>query len=222
MTKIFMAEKNRIKSIFKLLSLLCIWTLCSCKEIQVRNLAKISVDLTLKELADASISSNVDSDIDLALNAFAKAFSNASDHQLIQNFGSSKDVKAFYRKLLFEDDVVPFKQGKLKWIRAFVQNQLVGFMTLEPDYQGTKSVYVSTLVVDPAFQNKGIGKAMLNSINQTWFPNTPEIILIVRKINEQAIGFYTRLGFTPAPDIRLPYLGPSDNCMWMRWKSQQT
>jgi hypothetical protein len=42
--------------------------------------------------------------------------------QLQQNFGQQKDVKEFYKNLLFEDDIKPFRSGELTWLRAYVND----------------------------------------------------------------------------------------------------
>lgn len=178
-------------------------------------------ELVLADIADQNNIATVDvsEDVDLALGAFAHAFSKVPDAKLIQHFGESKDVKAYYRKLLADEDVGPFHEGKLRWVRAYMQKKLVAFMSIEPNYHGPHRVYVSTLAVDPAFQGMGVGRSLLDSIKKKWFPDTQEIVLIVRKINDRAIGFYTKFGFAPAPEIDTPLLGPTENCQWMRWRA---
>src|SRR6202030_198113 len=136
------SEIPKLKRTWMFFSLF-IMVISSCKEIQVRDRPlKNTNELSFQNLSERYSSSNIDADLDLALNAFDLAFSNASDLQLIQNFGEGKDIKGFYRKLLLEDDITPFRQGKLKWIRAFSQGRLVGWMTIEPDYHGKNRVYV--------------------------------------------------------------------------------
>lgn len=56
-----------------------------------------------------------------------------------------------------------------------------------------------TIVVDPGFQHKGLGKLLLTSLLTEVEENRSDILrveLIARESNQKAIGFYQNLGFT--------------------------
>jgi len=170
--------------------------------------------LTLEMVEDAK--TDVGPDVRLGLEAFEGAFRGASVSELETHFGSDRDIRGYYQKLIDEDDVVPFQKGEMIWIRAFLNHKLVAWMTLRTEFRGPHIVYVSTLVVDPDYQKLGIGKRLIASIKAHWFPESEEFDLVVRRINYDALSFYERLGFLPAPDIRSDYVGDPTRCMFMR------
>lgn len=174
--------------------------------------------IELQQVED--LSTNLDSDLTLGLDAFEGAFVEVSEAELIENFGESKDIRAYYSNLFEEDDVALFRDGKMTWIRAFLKGDLVGWMTLLPQFREERTVYVSSLVVSPQKQKLGIGQKLLESISQHWFPKSKELNLVVRKINRGAIHFYTRIGFVAAPDINSSFVGNPLLCFFMRLVKQ--
>lgn len=155
--------------------------------------------------------SDLGGDVALGLDAFAPAFATCSEAELVHHFGADKDVRALYCRLIDEDDVVPFRAGHdIVWIRAMgtgAADGLMGYMTLKPVAHEEGSVFVSTLVISHEKQNQGVGRLLLNSIAEHWFPGTRGLRLEVRCINAGAIRFYERYGFEfaeePGSDPRL-------------------
>ncbi len=176
---------------------------------------KDGTSLTLEMVED--LQADLEADVDLGLTAFAGAFGEATDQELETHFGPKRDIRAYYDKLFHEDDIPPFRMGEMIWIRAHIEQRLVGWMTILPNFQNPGAVYVSTLVVDPSYQSLGIGKELILSIPAHWFPECHEIDLVVRRINYQALPFYSHLGFEPAPDIDSPYLGDPTRCQFLRF-----
>ena len=170
--------------------------------------------MELQKVEDPSV--NLQGDLTLGLDALESAFNEASETELKDHFGESKDMRTFYSKLIEEDDIIPFRQKQITWIRAVLNNNLVGWMTLSPNFRESGTVYVSTLVVSPHKKNLGIGQKLLKSIAENWFPETNELNLVVRKINHRAIRFYKKLGFVEAPDIDSPFVGNPLHCFFMR------
>jgi len=159
-------------------------------------------------------------DMSLALEAFFQAFKNQAPEILERHFGPDRNIQAFFSNLITEDDIAPFRAGQLIWVRAFLADQLVGWMTIAPKFISPENSYLSTLVVDPAFQKRGIGKVMIESIATHWLPETKEIDLVVRRINETAITFYLRLGFSWAPEIAHKNQGNPELCAFMKIDAQ--
>jgi ribosomal protein S18 acetylase RimI-like enzyme len=159
---------------------------------------------------------DVSADVPLGLAAFEGAFRGATVEELETHFGPGRDIHSYYQKLFDEDDVAPFHRGEVIWIRAFLNQRLVGWMTLLPHFRGPQIVYVSTLVVDPGYHELGIGRGMLASIRAHWAPDVEELDLVVRRINYEALPFYERIGFVPAPDIESDLVGDPRRCMFMR------
>ena len=92
---------------------------------------------------------DVSSDLPVGLAAFEGAFRDATVEELETHFGPDRDIRGYYQRLFDEDDVGPFHRGEVIWIRAFLNQRLVGWMTLLPNFREPQIVYVSTLVVDP-------------------------------------------------------------------------
>lgn len=177
---------------------------------------KLKDDQTL--LLEPVLDKNADftRDQELGIACFVNAYNNTPDEDLEEHFKSSEKIADYYRQLIDECDIEPFRAGKLIWIRAFLENELVGWMGLEADFRGKNETYISTFVVDPICEGKGIGEKMLLSITEHWLPETSELNLVVRKINRKALNFFQHFGFLPALDIDHPYIDNPMHCMFMR------
>jgi ribosomal protein S18 acetylase RimI-like enzyme len=155
--------------------------------------------------------SQLDSDFALSLDSFTFAFQHASEAELEANFGESKNVREFYKNLLSKEDLEPFMTNNMFWVRAFIDDKLVGWMSFQFEPNKTNSIYLSTLVVAPEYHNLGIGKIFIRSIVEHWQPTATEIKLVVRNINNKALGFYRHLGFVK--DLE----SDCENCIGMKW-----
>jgi len=157
-------------------------------------------------------------DQDLGVTAFISAYNDTPHEHVHEHFKGAEKIGEYYRNLIDEYDIQPFRSGKLIWIRAYLESKFVGWMGLEANFIEKNNTYISTFVLDPSYEGKGIGEKMISSIVDHWLTETSELNLIVRKINHKALGFYQRLGFTSAEDINHPYLDNSLHCMFMRYR----
>lgn len=170
------------------------------------------LERVLDENADLS------KDLEMGVTALANAFKNATTNEIQEHFHGPDNIHDYYRELINEYDIAPFRAGKLIWVRAFLQNQPIGWMGLEADFMTENTTYISTIVLDPNYQGRGIGEKMIATITDHWLPKTTEINLIVRSINHHAMNFFAKLGFVPAKDIEHHYIENSQHCLFMRWR----
>jgi ribosomal protein S18 acetylase RimI-like enzyme len=84
------------------------------------------------------------------------------------------------------------------WLVAESEGVLVGHGVLEPlTLEVTRHVVALTLAVDRAWQGRGVGTMLLESL-LSWARATPhveKVELRVRASNSRAIGLYRKLGF---------------------------
>lgn len=86
------------------------------------------------------------------------------------------------------------KDKKLYVLVYEIDNQVVGFATYY--YADAKTGHVELLAVTPAYQSKGLGKQMMEYIqNECVRNNAKAVQLYVYPSNPKAIDFYKRLGF---------------------------
>ena len=117
--------------------------------------------------------------------------------ELDSSFKSRDDVRRYYEDHC-EGDILLFSQRKIVWVQAFLDQQLVGWVSFETQFLEKNSVFVRNLVVSPKFQRRGIGKKLLFSIKteKKLFPQTQSMYLIARKVNRSGLRFYQKLGST--------------------------
>ena len=163
-----------------------------------------------------NIETNLEPDLKIGIEAFAGAYSQSDKLEMVAHFGEAMDVRAFYARLFQEDDVLPFRENKMLWIRAFINDKLIGWMTLENNFREEGIVYISKLAITPAYQNQGLGSVFLSSIHSHWYKKTKELDLIVSNINGKAIDFYLHHGFEFANDIKSEIIEEFSKCSFMR------
>ena len=78
------------------------------------------------------------------------------------------------------------------WV-AIEETDLIGFCTIKQDEHEN---LIQALYVLPHYQNKGVGKRLLQTALD-WFGHTKEVVLNVASYNEKAIAFYRAFGFVP-------------------------
>jgi len=82
-----------------------------------------------------------------------------------------------------------------RWIvHAYDATRLVGFARAISD--GVSSAYVSSVMVDPSYQRRGIGRAMFERLLAG-----REDIKFVLHTRKDAAAFYAAVGFKPATDM---------------------
>jgi len=78
------------------------------------------------------------------------------------------------------------------WV-ALEGRDLIGFCTIKQDEH---EYLIQALYVLPDYQNKGVGKRLLQTVLD-WFGQEKEVVLNVASYNEKAIAFYRAFGFVP-------------------------
>jgi ribosomal protein S18 acetylase RimI-like enzyme len=84
-----------------------------------------------------------------------------------------------------------------RWIvHAYAGEQLVGFARAISD--GVASAYLSSVMVDPDYQRRGIGRAMVERL----LAGRDHIKWVLHSAPD-AMAFYAALGFAVSPDLML-------------------
>jgi ribosomal protein S18 acetylase RimI-like enzyme len=100
----------------------------------------------------------------------------------------------------FADKPIDYLRAQLdgsRWIvHAYADGQLVGFARAISD--GISNAYLSSVMVDPSYQRRGIGRAMLAHLMKDRAG-----IRFVLHTRRDAAAFYTAVGFVEAADMML-------------------
>ncbi len=108
--------------------------------------------------------------------------------------GGEQSVQHYYEKY-FAQEYQKYADGKIPfWITAYVGHRLVGWATFE--HEQNNSVYMDLLMVDPTYQDLGIGKQLVFSLqNSNLVPNLQAVHLLLREKNQGGRQFYSAIGF---------------------------
>lgn len=118
----------------------------------------------------------------------------------IQN-ASLRDLSALRRleHACFEKDAWPLLDlmAVLTWpdvikLKAVENGEMIGFAACDPRPSEHTS-WIATLAVDPRYQRRGIGRAMLRACEDR--TRMPRMKLTVRMSNEPAISLYEKEGY---------------------------
>ena len=144
-------------------------------------------------------------------------FSGASDcHVRLAQPDEMEEVaalayRAFQSFRLRIDPQIPecrARHSRREWVRngfkgraeaiyvAESENHLVGFALLRSKVGTEKIAEIELIAVDPAFHGRGIGKALVAASIRHYQEKTSEIHVGTQAKNLQAIGLYTRMGFS--------------------------
>lgn len=128
---------------------------------------------------------------------FVKAFSKAYEGISLETL-KIKSLPEFL-KGAFVDERDDLNNNKpMDFFIAKVGDGLVGLISFEKT--GEKTVYIRQLAVDPGLKGRGIGKALV-SLCALQYPEVAQLILATRRINTEARGFYTALGFNETKQV---------------------
>jgi ribosomal-protein-alanine N-acetyltransferase len=114
---------------------------------------------------------------------------------------SIRDLGALYRleHASFEKDAWPLLDliAVLTWpdvirLKAVENGELIGFIAGDPRPSESVS-WVATIAVDPRYQRRGIGRALLHACEAK--TTMPSMKLTVRMSNEPAISLYEKEGY---------------------------
>ena len=89
------------------------------------------------------------------------------------------------------------KEEKAFVYGAYNKQELVGFIWGYPHiFFDEKRIFINCLVVEKEYEKKGIGKKLINKINEYASKNKYDSIdLTVAPFNKNAVGFYEHIGF---------------------------
>jgi N-alpha-acetyltransferase 10/11 len=114
---------------------------------------------------------------------------------------SIRDLTALRRleQVCFEKDAWPLLDliAVLTWpdvirLKAVENGEMIGFVAGDPRRSEGAS-WVATIGVDPRYQRRGIGRALLQACEEK--TNLPRMKLTVRMSNEPAISLYEKEGY---------------------------
>jgi len=89
-------------------------------------------------------------------------------------------------RIAIEEEVRGFLPAAPLWLAVDVDDRPVGFMLLDGNS-------MEALFIDPAHRGGGIGRALVEHA----LARHATLVTDVNEQNEQAVGFYERLGFVP-------------------------
>ena len=135
--------------------------------------------------------------------------------------GGNNSVQQYYEKY-FAVEFDKYSANKFEfWVCAYVDNQLVGWATFEREHDDKNAVYMDLLIVDPAYQHKGIGEQLVKSLlNLGAIPELSAVHLLLRKANSGGRIFYQKLGFYDDQDYhRTDNFVDLDMLVPLTWKN---
>ncbi|OLS20836.1 MAG: hypothetical protein HeimC3_38990 [Candidatus Heimdallarchaeota archaeon LC_3] len=104
------------------------------------------------------------------------------------------------RGVIFSENI---DNGKVEMFQQKTSVKNIGFWWITPY---SDHLWIDAFVIDPKFQNRGIGSNLINKISdyfQFFSPITNRIELGVQNNNKIAISFYKKLEFEIHPDSHL-------------------
>lgn len=127
---------------------------------------------------------------------------NISAEDILQrDFMSVEKIERLKKRLTEDREVYRF------WVAKDTAGEVVGYCLANKDVKNYK---INALYVLSEYQGRGLGKKLMRCALD-WLGNEKEIVLDVVTYNQNAIGFYTSLGFhftgdsTPAEELaKLP------------------
>ncbi len=154
---------------------------------------------------------------DVLVRGFMLGYEDVPLTDLNPAFRSIGDVRRFYEDY-FDSELEHYKHGELIWIQAFEGDRLLGWATFQEEDRD--ALYMNLLVVAPEGQGRGVGKQLTFSIlSPDLYPETKEIRLLVRKVNESGRQFYENIGFSPFDYNRPDNFVDLSLLTGLRWQS---
>lgn len=117
--------------------------------------------------------------------------------------GGEHSVEEYYKNY-FRKELAKFEKGDIEfWVEAHLDGELVGWATFKKESSTPNQLYMDLLIVSPAHQRKGIGRALVTSLlDLGQVPNLEAINLLLRSKNKAGRSFYTALGFKKNPSYQ--------------------
>lgn len=128
-----------------------------------------------------TVSSYSAEDFSPIASVFFDAFKSAcSDHQILE-------------QLIQEEQVAAQQKNNFHYFSAVIDNNIVGALTYT-FLPASSELMIRLIGVCETYKRRGIDSLLINTLAQQW-PGVQRIFLVTRKTNEQACGFFTKLGF---------------------------
>jgi len=113
-----------------------------------------------------------------------RAATPSDSHALQEIFRTNIENAEWLPELARVSDFAKSSEGELVFVASSSDEEVVGFVSVQAD-----GSFIHHLYVHSDFQNKGIGRSLLSSLQQ-WLP-VPWRLKCVRK-NQSALSFYLR------------------------------
>lgn len=121
---------------------------------------------------------------------------NEIDKNLNSWRGNDRSVQKYYEDC-FHVEFTDFSKGDLHyWVKATINETLVGWVTFQHEKLEQNSVYMNLLAVHPDYQHRGIGEQLVMSLkNLGGIEVLHAVHLLLHKKNQGGRKFYSKLGF---------------------------
>ena len=187
--------------------LIILWLIVGGESGQADFTVRLKNDRTLRlKTAQVTTVADFEEDVRLCIDTFVDLYKNIEPPSIRSTFATQEDVRNYLEVSLCQMEATLFLKGETVFVRAFLDETLVGLVTYELEPKEPHAFFVRVLAVDPAYHSMGIGRALLFAIKNDpeLFPDTHVLFLKTRTVNEQALRFYRALGFkettSDAPD----------------------
>ncbi|WP_339922601.1 GNAT family N-acetyltransferase [uncultured Cyclobacterium sp.] len=110
----------------------------------------------------------------------------------------SQPQLAYMMRLMYNSQELTsqIEKGKIVFWLAQIEKQSLGFMAYESQLPDLPQIKIHKLYILPAAQGKGVGKGLLNNLEDYGRSNGFETLTLnVNKYNSPAIKFYEKWGF---------------------------
>ena len=91
------------------------------------------------------------------------------------------------------------KRDQIRSLVVKSHDEIVGYISFDVR-QAPEEVVIRLLCVKPSMQGRGIGRSLVQSVDQI-VPRVRKVTLITRRSNTSAIQFYKKLGFQEVPFV---------------------
>lgn len=108
----------------------------------------------------------------------------------------------FYSEETLKDNLV--NKGH-HFILALEDDNCLGFASFEHNYQNKNITHIHKIYILPETQGKGIGKKLLDAVEQSGIKETSQIISLNVNRYNTALGFYKKNGFEITQEVDIAF-----------------
>jgi ribosomal protein S18 acetylase RimI-like enzyme len=154
----------------------------------------------------SSIVSNFDLQAGSSINIVVRSVQSA-DWQAIQDLGvrvyahhyaitQAEPLKALRQSFAVsvgeEETLLKERSEKLVGYVALAENAVIGYVSFVKT-EKPEEVYFKCFMVDPVFQNNGVGRSLLKAAGKA-MPNIKKVVVLTKQTNTSACAMYKRFG----------------------------